>query len=258
MEFGALQHALAVGPSKNTIELPNSLISQEVLMEACSNLLVISSDSSPTVYLAHETVRGFLKKCAQEHTWIYEEYYQFPIVEVCLEYLLLDFFSSGPYPPADIPLRLREYPFLSYASRFWGWHALRAELTPSLTGKILSLLIDDQKRSSFLQIAIYEEKKEKENSEDKNEDADSYESGIALNSSPLHIAVAFTLPTISEELLKKGYYPLEPDMQGNTALSLALSRKDNWPMISLLQDHPSVERENKKTYEEYVAQLERN
>lgn len=94
---------------------------------------------------------------------------------------------------------------------------------------IMELLHHEQKRKSFLQIAIYLD------------EGDSPLHGIALHSSPLHIAAAFRLSGIIPKLLWENHQPLARDSKGNSALSLAAARKDNWYTIQHLQTHASVD-----------------
>lgn len=104
----------------------------KVLLECCQGLIVIEPE---TRFLrpAHYTV--------QEHL-MNHELTLFPrrdldMAQKCLAYLIFQDFSSGPARSgSDLESRIKEYPFLSYASRQWHIH--------------ISSVVDDMEIKSLL------------------------------------------------------------------------------------------------------------
>jgi hypothetical protein len=133
------------------------------------------------------------------------------IATACLTYLLFDVFAKGPCSDNEIPHRLMKYPFLEYATLYWGIHA-RGRLDFPIQDLALRVLCQESTLLSLLQVAIHVENQ------------GSPLRGLAMDSSALHIAASFGLVDITVTLLEIGYDLGMRDSKGNTALSIAASR----------------------------------
>ena len=112
-----MQHALAVEPDQESID-DESLIDEDLLVSVCAGLVTIDQESD-IIRLVHFTTEEYFKRTCLQH---------FPdaqqkISEACITYLSFDVFEEG-FCLADkiFDDKLRQYPFLDYAAKYWGHH----------------------------------------------------------------------------------------------------------------------------------------
>ena len=102
----------------------------EYVADCCKALISVDPGTS-TVVLAHEELANSVR-----HKW--ENHFQeekVRLTSACLNYLLLDDFSSGPCNDVmSLKLRQRERPFFDYAANAWAKHlqSLGAEIPPHI------------------------------------------------------------------------------------------------------------------------------
>ena len=125
----ALEHAMALEPGIVDEDFEESLVPAHELTSECAGLVKI--DDTEIVRLSHETVREYL--CDRLGRDRLGNGYPIPespatfMARLSLTYLRLKVFRSGAFASelADeyAYKQIRDYPFLRYASLYWGWHA---------------------------------------------------------------------------------------------------------------------------------------
>ncbi|KAH6651847.1 hypothetical protein BKA67DRAFT_680163 [Truncatella angustata] len=122
-----LQHALAVEP-RDTFLDEDGMPDKDLLTSVCGGLLSVQDG---------ETV-AFIHYTAQEFFDVHKDHYlkgaRLNMAQTCLTYLSFDAWSTGACTTdGAFESRLKEYPFLEYASIHWGVHAdLEGELSTDI------------------------------------------------------------------------------------------------------------------------------
>ncbi|KAK4059226.1 hypothetical protein Trihar35433_11113 [Trichoderma harzianum] len=112
-----LQHLYATrelsgGESLDEDDIPDG----DILTGMCSGLIIVD-DESQLVRLVHYTAQQYFENC--HHTRLLEA--KMSLANISLTYLTLSNFSSGPCTTDEaMSLRLKQFPFLLYAAKYWG------------------------------------------------------------------------------------------------------------------------------------------
>ncbi|RFU72749.1 serine threonine- kinase chk2 [Trichoderma arundinaceum] len=112
-----LQHLYATrelsdGESLEEDDLPDD----DILTGVCSGLIIVDAESQ-VVRPVHYTAQQYFDKCHQ----VRMQEAKLDLTNISLAYLTLPNFSSGSCTSdAAMALRLKEYPFLNYAAKYWG------------------------------------------------------------------------------------------------------------------------------------------
>ncbi|KAL7908738.1 hypothetical protein GGI35DRAFT_493723 [Trichoderma velutinum] len=112
-----LQHLYATrelsdGESLDEDDLPDG----DILTGVCSGLIIVD-DESQLVRLVHYTAQQYFENC--HHTRLLEA--KLSLANISLTYLTLSNFSSGCCTTDEaMSLRLKQFPFLVYAAKYWG------------------------------------------------------------------------------------------------------------------------------------------
>ena len=157
-----LCHALAIEVGETEFDEEN-LDDIETILLACCGLVTVDPETE-SVRLAHYTTQDYFKKFGSHHFASARE----DIAASCITYLLFNEFGEGWLPcdaatiwgsdPKNVILeaRLKRYPFLPYAARFWARHA--EDCSTSFNDRVGQLLIEfitaDTKVSSAAQISL--------------------------------------------------------------------------------------------------------
>ena len=141
-----LSEALAVMP-KNASLNPRRRPSQNMMIECCLGLVTVDQESI-SIRPVHYALQEFFHDQREEIFPSGEE----QIAEVCITYLLFDDFVSGccEDKPA-IEHLMEDFPFLRYASSYWGYHVQRSHWD-RISRLALKLLHSPAPRSLALQI----------------------------------------------------------------------------------------------------------
>ena len=143
-----LQHALAVEADKGSPGVED-LVDVKDLISVCGGLVAISTGSKIVTFI-HTSAGEYLRDRWKARTATC----QAALASTCLTYLCLECFAEGGCASDEaIQQRLKKYPFLDYASQFWGTH-LQAVFPGELADQALKLLTDDKKISSCSQIML--------------------------------------------------------------------------------------------------------
>ncbi|CAI6338235.1 unnamed protein product [Periconia digitata] len=200
----------------------------EYVADCCKALISVDPGTS-TVVLAHEELANTVR-----HQWgkrFREE--QVRLTSACLNYLLLDDFSSGPCDDLKLlKLRQREHPFFEYAANAWAKHL--QSLGPDLPPDIMSLVIQLFESHNNLEAAVQVFRVGK------------YARISSLGGflwpqyvrsmSKLQISTRFSLTTMTKDLLAKGHDPLQQDRYGRTPLLEACNNRSSEIFELLLQN----------------------
>lgn len=148
-----IYHILAIKPGNNSSKRllnnveSNADLGLEPFIDRSSGLLTIREESQ-IVSVAHPTVQEYLK--TQESTLLSAA--EEEISGRCLTYLLLDAFADNSYGSHKlIGYRLPSFPFVGYASTFWGDH-LRGK--PEENTALQDLALDFLKNERLLSISV--------------------------------------------------------------------------------------------------------
>jgi len=103
----------------------------------------------------HYTTQVYLERNLS--TWFSGSSGERLIAATCLEYLSYDTFLSGPAESSEaLQVRLKSYPLLSYAARYWGEHVRFLQVQSSdgdeFCGRTLNLLSNEARLPSIVQV----------------------------------------------------------------------------------------------------------
>ena len=128
LKFPELQHALAIRKGDTDIDIDGLVDDESYFVSVCDGLVIIDNESG-TVRLVHHTLLEYLSLDAGERFFPCP---QAKLANMCLTYLLFDEFSSGFLPDDEqLEIRLKNYPLLEYAAKYWGEHY-------RLSGKVIT------------------------------------------------------------------------------------------------------------------------
>jgi hypothetical protein len=151
-------HILAVKPKNTSATRLQRIVESnagswlQTFIDRSAGLLTIREESQ-IVSVAHPTVQEYLKTLEATLLSTAEE----EISERCLTYLFLDVFADGSSADFDDPIfhRLSMFPFVEYASTFWGDHLRgKPEENTALQDLALGFLKNEQLLSSSVQMAL--------------------------------------------------------------------------------------------------------
>ncbi|OBT62890.1 hypothetical protein VE03_07604 [Pseudogymnoascus sp. 23342-1-I1] len=114
-----LCHALAVEEGDSELDEDN-IPDIEDITSICAGLVEVDKESN-VIRLVHYTTQEYFKGIRE----VWNPKAQEEIASTCLTYLSFETFDTGRCSSdADFESRLRQSPFLDYAARYWGNHAL--------------------------------------------------------------------------------------------------------------------------------------
>ena len=133
LNIDELVEAIAVAPGQRKMDEEMRLSDPGDISDICGNLV---DSTSKTIRLAHYSVKEFLtsKRLLTKPSRISR--YAITIVSshrelgiICLTYLSFEDFDSGPCRnPETLRVRLKTYPLLDYAARYWGQHSALGDI----------------------------------------------------------------------------------------------------------------------------------
>jgi ankyrin repeat protein len=121
LSAAAIEHAMAMEPGEVDENFEDDIVSAKEYASLCAGLVVI--DGNDVVRLAHKTIGEYLVDRLRREDPDLDRM----LARICLAYLRLPQFESGSFTASKADDKARQriltYPFLPYASRFWGQHA---------------------------------------------------------------------------------------------------------------------------------------
>ena len=145
-----LQHALALEPGDTEFDPRKDYDKEEILSSTCG-LITITSDLS-TVRPVHLTLQQYLNEPDAREKWFPEA--EIDMATSCLTYLSFDALAKPSRSDEEFEAKQEEYPFLAYASQYWGDHVRVAG--PDFDIEAAVQLISEPRRvDAYIQAAWY-------------------------------------------------------------------------------------------------------
>jgi len=221
-----LQHALAV--SDTDVEFNRaSIYDKQLLLSITVGLVIVDADGL-AVRLTHYTAQEYFDKNR-------EKYFPRTAAEVARVTLTYLSFRSLSEPcqsireDQELDARLRERPFLSYASQYWGEHVLEAGSDPTIQDAVLQFVNEPGRVASTIQAAWYMDK------------TGSSGWDVRKDVNSLHVCAWFGLDAAVRELVKRGLDVDSRDkIYNQTALMYACKRGHVTTVRTLLELKASV------------------
>ena len=146
-----LRHALAVRPNDTVLDL-DSLVPLDILLNATAGL--VSKDNETAFGLMMMLVHRTLEEYFEAHHQRLFPNKDVVMARVCISYLCLDEFGSGPCDGDGLfDKRERDFKFLSYASINWADHFRKVQM--EVMDQSVAFIRDSMKTSSWLQVLDY-------------------------------------------------------------------------------------------------------
>ncbi len=201
-----LQHALAVEAGKESLDVEN-LVDVGELISVCGGLVSVTAESNIITFI-HTTAGEYFRRQRETRMATGEV----AITSTCLTYLSFNCFADGRCANGEaLRQRLKKYPFLDYASHFWGIH-IQAVFPGEFADRALKLLTHDGKVSSCSQIMILPDGHIPHASETSPEDV-----------SGLHLVAYFDNRWLARSLLDRGSDICVRDSWGRDPLAWAVA-----------------------------------
>ncbi|MCJ1261720.1 hypothetical protein MMC22_001586 [Lobaria immixta] len=207
-----LQHALAIEPEDTFLD-EDGLPEQDLLISVCGGLLSVQEDN--TVTFIHYTAQEYFDQRAPS---LFQGV-RISIAQTCLTYLLFEDLSQGASTCDDhFEARLSQYPFLEYASSYWGIHAHSQEASSQvLEDQVVNFLINPAAVSTSVQTkTMYEYSREHRIKHA------GYSQAFPKHTPGLLLASLFGLSKITAILIEKDARMEEEDSRGVRAIHQAI------------------------------------
>lgn len=151
LSLAELQHVLAVEPGATVLDRYLDYDLEEIL-SSTAGLITVDSDKN-AVRLIHTTLQEYFNHENNRNQW-------FPHAEVemagaCLTYLNFDDFSNFSVTEEDFDAKKEEYPFLAYASQYWGVHVHDAGFAPEIQAAAVKLIKEPRRVAAYIRAAWY-------------------------------------------------------------------------------------------------------
>lgn len=150
MSVAELSDALAFRKCRDS-KMAKYRPSLNMMLECCHGLVVMSANTKD-IELAHYSIQEYL----QSNTPTLFPSFEQEMASTCLGYLMLEDFKRGPeaidIDYSLIKARLRDFPFASYAARFWDKHIKSVQATQSIWLLILDFVYDSGAITSAIQL----------------------------------------------------------------------------------------------------------
>lgn len=144
-----LQHLVAITPGETDFDGYEDY-DQEDILNSTQGLITIDGDSK-TVRLVHLTLEEYFSHEHVQNKWFPNANKDF--AEACLTYLNYDTFSK-PVPEGDIyEEKVENYPFVAYASQYWGDHVRQVGSDSQFYDATVRLINDSHRIEACIQAA---------------------------------------------------------------------------------------------------------
>lgn len=151
LSLSELQHVLSVEPGATVFDRYLDY-DQEEILSSTAGLVTVDSDKN-AVRLVHTTLQEYFNQGDNRNRW-------FPRAEVemasaCLTYLNFDDFSTLSEREEEFDVRKAEFPFLAYASQYWGVHVHDADFDPEIQAAAVELIQKPRRVAAYIRAAWY-------------------------------------------------------------------------------------------------------
>ena len=118
LSLSELQHTLAIEPGSTKFDRYLDY-DQEEILSSTAGLVTVDGDKN-AVRLVHLTLQEYFNQEVNRDRWF--PHAEVDMANVCLSYLNFDDFSNLGEGEDEFDSYQEEYPFLAYASQYWGVH----------------------------------------------------------------------------------------------------------------------------------------
>ncbi|KFY41758.1 hypothetical protein V494_02806 [Pseudogymnoascus sp. VKM F-4513 (FW-928)] len=178
-----LTHALAVEEGESELDEDN-ILDMEDIISVCAGLVAVDEESD-IIRLVHYTTQEYFEGIRETWNPIAQE----EIASTCLTYLSCDTFGTGHcYDEAAFESRITQNPFLDYAARYWGEHAL--PIQQEIKGLALQFLCSMSQLACSTQIMLLRDSK-----------YEFYGQDMAHGLTGIHVTALFGLVYLLKELI---------------------------------------------------------
>ena len=144
-----LQRALAVRPGQHDHNEKEKYDLEDILSNTCG-LIRVDGGENGAVRLAHRTLHQYL---LDTHNKWFPENTEAEMANVCLAYLNYNEFANPCCDDEAFETRRKKYPFVAYASQYWGDHVREAGSDPKTLASAESLISDPRRVAAVTQAA---------------------------------------------------------------------------------------------------------
>ncbi|MCJ1380180.1 hypothetical protein MMC17_003283 [Xylographa soralifera] len=217
-----LLQALAVSPEDDDLDT-REVLEEEIIFSVTAGLIM--TDYEGCIRLVHYTTQKYFEE--NKSRWFPDA--QIEMALTTLTYLNFESFAEpcqGSDEDEELDVRIQEYPFLVYASQYWGEHARQSYgLKSEVRKAVLTLIRNPLRLASSIQAAWYS--------------GSGWDVRKGLNS--LHVCAWFGLDDLLMELLKQGLSIDSQDpVYGQTSLMYACKRGHSSTVAKLLDLGASI------------------
>ena len=214
-----VEHALGISSETDEL-LDEEIIPASALISRCAGLVTL--DENYEIVFSHYTIDGYF---ASRRNDFFEDGHKY-MAEVCLHYLNLQELRKGPVQGeeegAQFDARLKAYPFLEYASLFWGAHG-HASQDNAVLELAYDFIRNDARRSTSVQALWFSSDEMTADWRSRNE------------TSALRLAMYFKYERLANRLLESGADANIQDVFGMTPLMWAAQVGDIEMTTSILK-----------------------
>ncbi|OCK75533.1 ankyrin, partial [Lepidopterella palustris CBS 459.81] len=229
-----LSHALAVEVGERELDEDN-VPDIEDMVSVCAGLVTVDKESN-IIRLVHLTTQEYFERIREDWNPTAQE----EIASTCLTYLSFQTFDTGwCTSDEDLEHRINQNPFLDYAARYWGIHALTVQKT--IKKLALPFLRNMNQVSCSIQIMYVPQYKFR-----------GYSQHFPMHVTGMHLAATFGIVCLIQELMlgdgdKHRMQADAPDSHGRTPLSWAAGGGHE-AVVKLLLETGEVDVDSKDEY----------
>ncbi|KFZ08626.1 hypothetical protein V502_09249 [Pseudogymnoascus sp. VKM F-4520 (FW-2644)] len=206
-----LSHALAVEIGESELDEDN-IPNIEDVISVCAGLVTVDEESD-VIRLVHYTTQEYFERVRDNWNPKAQE----EIASTCLTYISFETFNTGRCDnDADFESRIGQNPFLDYAARYWGNHAITVQQT--IKGLALPFLYNTNQLSCSSQVMFLSKYRHR-----------GYSQHSVKTLAGIHVTAYFRLAYLLQELAhsdrnKHCIHMDARDSEGRTPLSWAAAR----------------------------------
>ncbi|KFZ19348.1 hypothetical protein V502_03701, partial [Pseudogymnoascus sp. VKM F-4520 (FW-2644)] len=229
-----LSHALAVEAGESELDEDN-ILEIEDMISVCAGLVAVDEESD-VIRLVHYTTQEYFERVREAWNPKAQE----EIASTCLTYLSYHTFDTGHcYSDEEFRRRITQNPFLDYASRHWGNHALTVQQTIE---KIALLFLRNMNQVSCSNQVMSVP----------NYNYPGYSQNIPMEVTGIHLVAVFGMAYLLQELTrgdgnKNCMYIDAQVSNGRTPLSWA-AESGHEAVVKLLVEREDVEADSKNKH----------
>lgn len=147
LSLAELSHLLAITLGETDHDDEREYDREDVL--SCTAGLVTIGGDMKTVRLVHQSLQEYLDRKSDE--WF--PHAEVDMAQACLTYLNYSSFSE-PSSDAEFDTKLAQYPFIAYASQYWGLHVRNASMDNGIREKAVQFMNQPGRIAAYIQAAF--------------------------------------------------------------------------------------------------------